>query len=131
TAWLAEGLLPFLPGSAQESMFAAIDGLSATGSRVAVEVFGVDDERRREVEERWREARAEREKRGEDVTFDPFDLWYDNEGRPDSAEWFGAHGWTTQSVNSRDESQRLGRPPAETPEDDPGFVNIFVTAQKA
>jgi methyltransferase (TIGR00027 family) len=131
TAWLAEGLLPFLPGAAQESMFAAIDGLSAKGSRLAVEPFGVDDERRQEVEERWREVRAEREKRGEDVSFDPFDLWYDNEGRPDSAEWFAARGWVTQSVDSRDESERLGRPPAETPDDQTAFSNMFVTAQKA
>ena len=29
TAWLAEGLLPFLPGEAQESMFAAIDAYRA------------------------------------------------------------------------------------------------------
>src|SRR6185312_11043295 len=38
TAWLAEGLLPFLPGTAQGSMYAAIDVLSAPGSRIAVEV---------------------------------------------------------------------------------------------
>ena len=130
TAWLAEGLLPFLPGSAQESMFAAIDGLSATGSRVAVEVFGVDDAHRREMEERWREARAEREKNCQDVSFDPFDLWYDNEGRPDCAEWFAAHGWATRAVNSRDESERLGRSLAQTP-DDTAFLNLFVTARKA
>src|ERR1700738_3686869 len=71
TAWLAEGLLPFLPGQAQEAMFNAIDGLSAAGSRIAVEVFGVDEASRQEVEEQWRLRRAERELRGEDVLFDP------------------------------------------------------------
>ena len=36
------------------------------------------------------------------VSFDPFALWYDNEGRPDCAEWFGAHGWVARTVDSRD-----------------------------
>jgi methyltransferase (TIGR00027 family) len=82
TAWPAEGLLPFLPGPAQEAMFAAIDGLSVPGSPIAVEVFGVEDDRRQEVEERWNELRATRERRGRDASFSPLDLWYDNEGRP-------------------------------------------------
>src|ERR1700724_2427979 len=63
TAWLAEGLLPFLPGQAQEAMFNAIDGLSAPGSRIAVEVFGVDEASRQEVEEQWRLPPAGRERR--------------------------------------------------------------------
>ncbi len=128
TAWLAEGLLPFLPGPAQEAMFSAIDELSAPGSRVAVEVFGLDDDRRQEVEERWQELRAAREQRGQDVSFNPFDLWYDNDGRPDCAGWFNRHGWTTQSVDSRDESARLGRQ-VRVPDDEQGFFNTFVTAQ--
>ena len=53
TAWLAEGLLPFLPAAAQEAMFASIDQLSGPGSRVAVEIFGVDEEKRQEAEEKW------------------------------------------------------------------------------
>jgi methyltransferase (TIGR00027 family) len=127
SAWLAEGLLPFLPGPAQEAMFCSIDELSAPGSRVAVEVFGVQDDRRPEVEERWKELRAAREQRGEDVSFNPLDLWYDNEGRPECAGWFRARGWTTDSVDSRDESARLGRH-VRIPEDEHGFFNTFVTA---
>jgi methyltransferase (TIGR00027 family) len=127
TAWLAEGLLPFLPAAAQEAMFASIDALSGPGSRVAVEMFGVDPEKRREAEERWAELRAKREARGEDTSFNPFDLWFDDEGRPDSADWFGAHGWTTRTANARDEALRLGRPPQS---DDRPFANSFVTATK-
>jgi methyltransferase (TIGR00027 family) len=127
TAWLAEGLLPFLPAAAQEAMFASIDALSGPGSRVAVEMFGVDPEKRREAEERWAELRAKREARGEDTSFNPFDLWFDDEGRPDSADWFGAHGWTTRTANARDEALRLGRPPQS---DDRPFANSFVTAAK-
>ena len=39
TAWLAEGLLPFLPGAAQDLLFARVTELSAPGSRFAVEDF--------------------------------------------------------------------------------------------
>jgi methyltransferase (TIGR00027 family) len=127
TAWLAEGLLPFLPGHAQEAMFASIDQLSAPGSRVAVEVFGVDPEQRKEVEAIWVKLRAAREKRGEDVSFSPFELWYDDEGRPDCAQWFAEHEWTTQTVGSREESARLGRTPST---DDARLLNSFVTATK-
>ena len=127
TAWLAEGLLPFLPGAAQEAMFTSIDMLSGSGSQVAVEIFGVDEEKRKEAEEKWAQLRTKREARGEDTSFNPFDLWFDDEGRPDCADWFAAHGWTTRSVNARDEALRLGRPPQS---DERPFANSFVTASK-
>ncbi len=127
TAWLAEGLLPFLPAPAQEGMFASIDALSGSGSQVAVEIFGVDEEKRKEAEERWAQLRAKREARGEDTSFNPFDLWFDDEGRPDCGDWFAAHGWTTRLVNARDEALRLGRPPQS---DERPFANSFVTASK-
>jgi methyltransferase (TIGR00027 family) len=127
TAWLAEGLLPFLPAAAQEAMFASIDELSGSGSRVAVEIFGVDEDKRREAEQKWQELRAKREARGEDTSFNPFDLWFDDGGRPDCADWFGAHGWATRAVNAREEALQLGRAPQS--EERP-FTNSFVTATK-
>jgi methyltransferase (TIGR00027 family) len=127
TSWLAEGLLPFLPAAAQEAMFASIDMLSGSGSQVAVEIFGVDEQKRKEAEEKWAQLRAKREARGEDTSFNPFDLWFDDEGRPDSGEWFAVRGWTTRSVNARDEALRLGRPPQS---DERPFANSFVTASK-
>jgi methyltransferase (TIGR00027 family) len=39
TAWLAEGLLPYLPAPAQERLFDVITELSAPGSWIAVEAF--------------------------------------------------------------------------------------------
>jgi methyltransferase (TIGR00027 family) len=130
STWLAEGLLPFLPGEAQEAMFAAVDALSAPGSRVAVEEFGVDEASRSEIEERWRQARAEREARGEDVVFDPFELWYHDDERPDSKEWFAGHGWIAHATDVQGEFHRLGRPPRETPGGVRLFVNSFVTAER-
>jgi methyltransferase (TIGR00027 family) len=128
TAWLAEGLLPFLPASAQEAMFASVDALSGSGSRVAVEIFGADEEKRKEAEEKWAALRAKRQARGSDIsdtTFNPFDLWFDHGGRSEPADWFAAHGWATESVSARDEAGRLGRPPQS---DARPFVNSFVTA---
>ena len=127
TAWLAEGLLPFLPADAQEAMFASIDQLSGPGSRAAVEIFGADEEKRKEAEEKWAQLRAKREARGEDTSFNPFDLWFEHGGRTEPADWFVGHSWTTVSVSARDEAVRLGR----TPESDARpFVNSFVTAAK-
>ncbi len=127
TAWLAEGLLPFLPAAAQEAMFGSIDTLSGSGSRIAVENFGVDQEKRREAEQRWAELKAKRDARGQDTSFNPFDLWFEDEGRPDAGDWFGAHGWTIRTVNARDEAARLGR---EMQSDDRPFANSFVMAAK-
>ncbi|MBV8347061.1 MAG: hypothetical protein JOZ49_05845 [Mycolicibacterium sp.] len=62
------------------------------------------------------------------MSFNPFDLWYDNEGRPECAGWFTCHGWATRSVDSRDESGRLGRD-VRLPDQEQGFFNTFVTAE--
>src|SRR5271163_3403931 len=127
TAWLAEGLLPFLPAAAQEALFASVDALSGPGSRVAVENFGVDQAKRQEAEERWANLKAKREARGQDTSFNPFDLWFEDEGRPDAGDWFAAHGWAIRTVNAREEAARLGREPQS---DDRPFTNSFVTATK-
>ncbi|MCD2189046.1 class I SAM-dependent methyltransferase [Actinomycetospora soli] len=39
TAWLAEGLLPYLPAEAEDLLFERVQQLSAPGSRIAVEHF--------------------------------------------------------------------------------------------
>jgi methyltransferase (TIGR00027 family) len=127
TAWLAEGLLPFLPAAAQEAMFAAIDAQSGPGSRLAVEMFVVDQEKREEAKQKYAELKARREARGQDASFNPFDLWFEDGERPDPADWFAAHGWTTETVNAREEASRLGRTPQE---DGRPFANTFVTAAK-
>ena len=42
TAWLAEGLLPYLPAAGQDLLFERMQQLSAPDSRIAVEAFGPD-----------------------------------------------------------------------------------------
>jgi methyltransferase (TIGR00027 family) len=128
TAWLAEGLLPFLPAAAQEALFASVDALSGPGSRVAVENFGVDQAKRQEAEERWANLKAKREARGQDTSFNPFDLWFEDGDRPDCGDWFAGHGWTARIISAREEAVRLGREPVS---DERPFANTFVTATKA
>ncbi|OBA59979.1 SAM-dependent methyltransferase [Mycobacterium sp. 1100029.7] len=87
TAWIAEGLLPYLPPDAQDRLLDNITALSAPGSRLATEnitdmsVF--TDERARAFRSGWR-------KHGLD--FDVADLVWDGERRQ-ASEHLAATGW--------------------------------------
>lgn len=108
TAWLAEGLLPYLPGEAQNRLFEMLNALSAPASRVAVEVFSMDsstNERRRAARRaRW----ARMQRLGLDVNVET--LTYSDAERADAAGWLTEHGWQVHTVGNRDEMARLGRP---------------------
>ena len=81
TAWLAEGLLMYLPADAQDRLFEAITALSAPGSRVAAETIGVQsDERRAEIREKFERIAAQF---GMENTLDVAELMYND---PDRAE---------------------------------------------
>jgi methyltransferase (TIGR00027 family) len=87
TAWIAEGLLVYLPPDAQDQLFDNIASLSAAGSRLATEfVPSTDifsDERSKERSERWRRL-------GLDV--DMKDLVYHGE-RSHLIRYLEAGGW--------------------------------------
>ncbi|OMC22835.1 MULTISPECIES: class I SAM-dependent methyltransferase [unclassified Mycobacterium] len=102
TAWLAEGLLPYLPGDAQDRLFEMFTALSAPGSQVAIEAFGMNS---RSNSQRWLRMR---ERLGLDVNVQA--LTYHEPDRTDPVEWLAEHGWQVNSVNNRDEMARLGRP---------------------
>jgi methyltransferase (TIGR00027 family) len=128
TAWLAEGLLMYLPADAQDRLFEQVTELSAAGSRIAVETIGTHAEERRE---RMRE-RFERiaQQLGVQETLDIQGLMYEDPDRADVAEWLDAHAWQAKAVTSQDEMRRLGRwvlPPEESGEDS---FSSFVTAIK-
>jgi len=57
TAWIAEGLLVYLPPEAQDRLFDSITALTAPGSRVATEHFpdpaAFSGERAQQLSERW------------------------------------------------------------------------------
>ncbi|MEV6135582.1 class I SAM-dependent methyltransferase [Nocardia sp. NPDC051990] len=111
TAWSAEGLLPYLPGSAHDALFARIDQLSAPGSAVAAEIVGkgVDIGHIAEQESAYLK----------DTPFGQVDLaslFYTDE-RTDPAESLAAHGWTTASLHLQELADRYDRPmaPVEEP----------------
>ena len=117
TAWLAEGLLPYLPAEAQDRLFEMVTELSVPGSQVAVEAFslGTGDPERRRAARRVRFERM-RERLGLDINVET--LTYQESDRADAAEWLTAHGWQVSAVSNADEMSRLGRPiPADLAEE--------------
>lgn len=110
TAWLAEGLLPYLPSDAQDRLFEMFTALSAPGSQVAIEVFGMNSSSNTQ---RWVRMR---ERLGLDVNVEA--LTFHEPDRSDAAQWLADHGWRVHGVNNRDEMGRLGRPVPEDLADD-------------
>jgi methyltransferase (TIGR00027 family) len=127
TAWLAEGLLMYLPADAQDRLFELIDELSAAGSRIAVEAVGVrSDERREEMQARFQKIADEL---GIEQEFDIQELMYNDPDRADVADWLRAHGWHADAITSQDEMRRLDRHVEFDTVDDDAFAT-FVTAEK-
>lgn len=87
TAWIAEGLLPYLPPQAQDRLLDNVSALSAPGSRLATENItdmGVfTDERARAMRTTWR-------KHGLDI--DVAELVWHGERQP-AREHLAATGW--------------------------------------
>lgn len=114
TAWIAEGLLIYLPPQAQDLLFDRIDELSAPGSRVATEhipdVSMFSDERSQEIAERLR-------KYGNDIEM--AELIYHGE-RNDVIEYLTARGWDVSARLIRDAFADNG---FEYPED--GAMSFF------
>ncbi|GAA4531865.1 class I SAM-dependent methyltransferase [Mycobacterium paraffinicum] len=104
SAWIAEGLLIYLPASAQEQLFTGIDGLAAPGSHVAVEdgaPLDQDDFEAKSEEERAAMAA------GAERSF--YQLVY-NERIAPATEWFGERGWNAVGTPLADYLRENGRP---------------------
>jgi len=131
TAWLAEGLLMYLPADAQDRLFELITELSAPGSRVSAESIAHHDESRR-AEARKRFDRFA-DQLGIERTVDIQELTYNDPDRADVAEWLNAHGWTAHAVSSAEEMRRLDRwieMPIGDEDDHRIGVSDFTVAQK-
>ena len=113
TAWLAEGLLPYLPGDAQDRLFDLVTAHSAAGSRIAVEAFNLHPSQYSSEKRALRRERTAqlRERLGLDLDVDT--LMYIDDERADAAEWLADHGWRVDAVPSAEEMKRLGRPATE------------------
>ena len=130
TAWLAEGLLMYLPADAQDRLFTQITELSAPGSRIAVETAASHaDERRQEMRDRFQRVADEF---GLEQTVDIQDLIYHDEDRAVVVDWLNGHGWRATAQNSGDEMRRLDRWVDGVPmADDKDAFAQFVTAERA
>ncbi len=107
TAWIAEGLLGYLPPDAQDRLLDQITALSAPGSRFAAESVpshADDDEVRDRMKasaDRWRE-------HGFDIDFS--ELVFLGE-RAEVSEYLRTHGWSTTSTTANDLLTRYGLAP--------------------
>ncbi|OBB89200.1 class I SAM-dependent methyltransferase [Mycobacterium sp. 852002-30065_SCH5024008] len=126
SAWIAEGLLIYLPAAAQEQLFTGIDGLAAPGSHVAVEdgaPLDQDDfEAKREEERAAMAAGAER----------PFYQLLYNERIAPATEWFGERGWNAVGTPLADYLRENGRQVPEADAEAGSMVarNTLVSAVK-
>lgn len=113
SAWIIEGLLPYLSSDEHDRLFRTITRLSANRSRLAAEVYHhATSHFGSERLERWKEEAADVDNAlGVDVDVTAF---IKHDDATDTASWLTKHGWATETLDSRNEMARLGRPiPAE------------------
>lgn len=93
TAWIAEGLLVYLPPEAQDRLFDNISALSAPGSRIATEHMDM-----RNIPSDWAEKLTERSRRiGSNINL--AELFYTGE-RNSAAEYLTGLGWRINVRNT-------------------------------
>ena len=109
TAWLAEGLLPYLPPDAQDRLFELVTTHSAPGSQMAVEAFSMDLSAQGDQDRIARRERTARMRELSGIDIDVDTLTYADGDRADAAGWLSDHGWRVDAVPSEDEMTRLGR----------------------
>jgi methyltransferase (TIGR00027 family) len=109
TAWSVEGILPYLTGDAQDTLFTRVGDLSAPGSRLGIGALGscLDQDRLAALEESYPGLSL-----SGDVNFS--DLTYDDAEKTKPAEWLAEHGWAVDPVRTNPELQaEYGRTPPE------------------
>jgi methyltransferase (TIGR00027 family) len=109
TAWLAEGLLPYLPPDAQDRLFELVTTHSAPGSQMAVEAFSMDLSAQGDQDRIARRERTARMRELSGIDIDVDTLTYADGDRADAAGWLSDHGWRVDAIPSEDEMTRLGR----------------------
>jgi methyltransferase (TIGR00027 family) len=121
SAWLAEGLLFYLPGAAETRLIAAVDRLATAGSALAFEVKLDKDLMEHRDSPLYTETRRQ-------IGIDLLDL-FAKEARPDSAGDLARRGWSTAVATPYEFTLRLGRGPLPEPNDALGG-NRWVFAHK-
>ena len=122
TAWLAEGLLIYLPPDAQDQLFDNITALSAPGSTVATEfvpgIVNFDADRAREMSGAFRE---------HGVDIDMASLVYAGE-RNHVVDYLGSKGWEVEGVTRTELFVRNDLEVPSPEHDDPLGEIIFISA---
>jgi methyltransferase (TIGR00027 family) len=129
TAWIAEGLLGYLPPEAQDRLLDNIAALSTAGSRLATEAIpnlpDVDQEKAREL---MREATEKWRAHGFDLNFD--ELGYQGE-RNDVAEYLTGLGWRSVGQPMSQLLAEHGLPPVPHTSDSVSMADtIYYTSTK-
>jgi methyltransferase (TIGR00027 family) len=109
SAWLAEGLLFYLPAAAETKLIDTMDRLSTTGSALAFEVKLDKDLMEYRDSPLYTATKQQ-------IGIDLLDL-FAMEARPDSAGHLAQKGWTTEVGTPFDFTLRLGRGPLPEPND--------------
>lgn len=107
SAWSVEGILPYLTGDAQDTLFGRITQLSAPSSRLAIGALGscLDQDRLAALEDTYPGLNL-----SGDVDFST--LTYDDTTKTKPAQWLADHGWAVDPVRTNPELQReYGRVP--------------------
>lgn len=111
SGWLAEGLLPYLPPSAQTALFEHICAMCAPGSRLAVDTYRPEFYGKEGLRASFDNMdRATRAAPTDDRIYSE-GLFFADE-RPDVADWLTDRGWSVTSEHSIEAMARLGRPAA-------------------
>jgi methyltransferase (TIGR00027 family) len=129
TAWIAEGLLGYLPPEAQDRLLDNISALSADGSRLATEAIpnlpDVDQDKAREL---MREATEKWRAHGFDLNFD--ELGYQGE-RNDVADYLNGLGWRSVGQPMSQLLAEHGLPPVPRTSDSVSMADtIYYTSTK-
>lgn len=99
TAWLGEGLLPYLPAAAEAQLLSTMNKLSAAGSHIALEHANVGADFLRD-----NEMREHGKKMGVDVA-----TLMNSEPRPHPGDELSGYGWTVQRKSTFEVAQEHGR----------------------
>lgn len=122
TAWLAEGLLIYLPPDAQDRLFDNVTALSVPGSTIATEfvpgIVNFDAARLREMSKPFRE---------HGVDIDMASLIYAGE-RHHVVDYLRAAGWAVEGVTRTELFERNSLEVPAPDEDDPLGEIIFISA---
>ncbi|WP_059015986.1 class I SAM-dependent methyltransferase [Mycobacterium sp. M26] len=125
TAWLAEGLLIYLPPQAQDALFDTITELSAPGSTVATEyvpgIMDFDVDKAREMAANMRQ---------QGFSLDMPSLIYPGP-RSHVMEYLGAKGWQVTGVPGDELFRRNGLQPPDREGYDPLGEIVYVSASLA